>query len=106
MHQLSRQRKLYMEACAGAGPAFHFDGSTMLAHDAISDRKPQARSLAGGLGGEERIVDSRKMLGSDSLPAVGNLDAGEPVLAPGLDGQRAARFHGVPRVQEEIQENL
>src|ERR1700722_2117925 len=101
-----------MEARARGQPALNLDRSAMFAHNAISDRKPQAGSLAGALSGEEWIVDPLQVLRGYTLPIVTYIDARKPVRVPGLDRQPggstggAALLHGVARIQEQIQENL
>jgi hypothetical protein len=40
----------------------------MFLNNPVRDRKPQARALARGLGGEERIVDAVQMLRGDAVP--------------------------------------
>src|ERR1700694_1137222 len=101
-----------MEAGACGEPALHFNSSAMFAHNAISDRKPQAGSLAGALGSEERIVDPLQMLGRNALTIVTYIDACKPIRVPGLDRQpggsaaEAALFQGVGGIQEQVQEHL
>jgi len=100
------ERKLHAKPRTGAPAALYFDGSAVLPHNSVGHRKSQTGSLAGCLGGEERIVDARQVFRLDSLPAVGHVDTRKTFLAPGVDGQRAALLHGVAGVQEKIQKNL
>src|SRR5579862_4956013 len=95
-----------MKARTSSQPALDLDGPAVFAHDAISHRKPQSRSLASALGSEERIIDALQVLGCDALPIVTYIDACKPIRVPGLDGEPPPLFHGVARIQEEVQENL
>ena len=59
-----------------------------------------------GLGGEEGIVDAIEVLRGDAGAGVGHLGHHlVPLLARG-DRQPAAARHGVPRVQEQVEEHL
>src|ERR1700686_5792198 len=95
-----------MESRARGQPALHLDGPTMFAHNAISNRKPQAGSLAGAFGGEEWVVDALQVLRRDTLPIVTYIDARKAIRVPGLDGEPSALFHGVAGIQEQVQEDL
>src|SRR5690242_11624761 len=55
--------KRELKTGAAAGAAEDFDRTAMFLHDTVADRKPQARALARGLGGEEGIVDALHVLG-------------------------------------------
>src|SRR6266852_7568107 len=106
MHELPCQRKLYVEARTSAWTAVDFDGSPMLAHDAIGNRKPQSGPLFGAFCSEKWVVDPGHVFGWNALPAVHHINAGETVFAPGPHSQRASGFHRIARIQEKIQENL
>src|SRR3989442_3309133 len=78
----------------------------VLAHDAVGDRQSEARAAAGGLRGEKRIVDARELLRWDAGPGVGNLgDCPIPIEARD-DRQPSAPRHGIPRVEEQVEEYL
>src|ERR1700682_93965 len=100
MNGFSGERQLDMEAGAGAGPAIHFYGAPMFAHDSVSNRESESGAFLGALGGEERVVDAGHVFRRDALAAVGHVDASKAFLAPGADGQHPAVFHGVAGVEE------
>src|SRR5688572_2723846 len=107
---LPRERQAHQEGAPLASLADHLDRSLVVADDALAHRQAQARALAVGLGGEERLEDVRRFLGADTDAGVGDGhgEAGDAVrgahFAP--HGEGAAAGHGVERVVEEVDEDL
>src|SRR5260370_24824444 len=81
MRHFSDQRKLHLEARSRAELAFYFNGTAVLADDAISDGEAQSGPFAGGLGGEERVIDAGHAFGRYALSCVGDFDAGHGVFS-------------------------
>src|SRR5450631_970921 len=95
-----------MEMGASTRAALDADGSAVLADDAVRHREAQASSFADPFGCEKWIVDSLQMLGRNALSAICYFDASKAVFVPSSDRQGATGLHGVPGVQEKIQEDL
>ena len=85
----------------------------MFLNDAVGDGEAQSRAApvpgpGHGLGGEERIVNTLEVLGSDAAAGIGN-QRGHLVQA--LVGQRghaeaAAAGHGFFGVQQQVEKDL
>src|ERR1700693_2968349 len=99
-------REFEAERSAFARSAADLDGAAVLLHDAVADRKPQARSFAGGLGGEEGVENTVEQLAGDAHAGVGDLDIHGSILCRGADLDHAAVGHGVARVHEQVQKHL
>src|ERR1700761_6333687 len=97
-----------METCTLSRPGNGLNGAAVLLKDSVCHGKSETRAFFGGLGGEERVVNAAQMFGCDAVSGVGNLDD-RTLLAAGQNaGARGhfedpARFHGVARVQEQIE---
>src|ERR1700729_3856970 len=86
-HRLRRadgraQRKYDVETRAAARPVGNFDGAVVLLNDTVAHGKAEARALARGLGGEERIVDAVHVFGRDAAAGIGYFDLGTRAFAP------------------------
>src|SRR6476659_5418040 len=69
-----RQRKAQREPGALTEAAVAVDGPVVLADDAIGNRQAETGALADGLGREERIVNTRKVLAGNAGAGIGHLD--------------------------------
>src|SRR5271166_6944170 len=78
----------------------------MLANNAIGDGKTQSGALFGALGGEEWVVNARKILRSDALSIIGYIDMRHAFVGAGPDRENAAKWHRVARVQEQVEKDL
>ena len=67
-----RQRQRQREPRALPDRAVAANRAVVLAHDAVGDRQPEAGAAADRLGGEERIVDARQLLGRNARTGVGD----------------------------------
>ena len=76
--------QIHAEGRAGADLARSLDRAAVLLDDPVDRREAEARSLAGALGGEERLEHLRPRLGRHPVPRVGH---GDPQARPGLDVQ-------------------
>src|SRR5262249_14874032 len=109
------------ELRALAGLAFDEDEAARLLDDAVDGGETKPGAGAHLLRREERLEDARQILAWNADAGVGHLDlhvfAGRHYLvgAPhrifarhvgGADGERAARRHGVPRIDGEIDDDL
>jgi hypothetical protein len=110
-----------VERGAAAGVAFHLDPAVVLFDDAVHGGEPQAGSLAGLLGGEERLENVRQNLGGDPAPGILHTQAdltpgpgfgprsgrfGRHVHHPDLEAQATALRHGVPGVDGQVHQHL
>src|SRR5260370_26186768 len=68
-----RHREVDRKAGAFAGRALHARVATALLDDSVYGGKPQARALAGGLGGEKRLGDLEPGFFLHTLPGTGAL---------------------------------
>src|SRR5947207_3423111 len=85
IHSLSREREIESERRSPSHNAFNRNVSAMFLHDAIADRKPQARALSSGLGGKKRIVDLFDVVAADSRSGIGHYDFNARVHNAGPD---------------------
>src|SRR4030095_11537218 len=78
IHWFPYHWKFQPEGCSNPRLTLDRNTAAMLLYDSVTDRKPQTRSLAGGLGCEERVVDSLDVLTADPSASVlhQNLDFG------------------------------
>src|SRR6266446_4673215 len=67
-----RHREVDREVGAFAGRALHARVATALLDDSVYGGKPQARALAGGLGGEKRLEDLEPGFFVHTLPGIGH----------------------------------
>src|SRR5574341_2095819 len=70
-----RHRKLQDEGCALARLRAHLNGAVVFLHDAVGDGQAEAGAAAGGLGGEEGVVNLAQVIGGNTDAGVGDLDA-------------------------------
>src|SRR3989338_369136 len=101
-----RQREFDQERSALAGARAAVDGAAVLLDDAVADGQAQAGAPAGGLGGEEGVVDLAQVLRGDADAGVADLDLDAAVVVAGADGELAALRHGVAGVDQQVQEDL
>src|SRR3982750_3935151 len=73
IYRLARERELQPKIRAGAQLTLHFNVTAVLPHNAITDRKSEARTLLRAFGSEERIVDALQVLRINSLPRINNV---------------------------------
>src|SRR5262249_50517585 len=106
IHWFPYHRKFQPEGCSNPGLTFDRNTAAMLLYDSITDRKPQTRSLAGGFGCEERVVNFLDVLAADSNASVlhQNLEFG--VQGIRQNPQLASFRHRVSCVDEQVQEHL
>src|SRR6185436_19036285 len=105
----SRIRRGYetkFKSRALAERAVTLNGRFMFTNDSIADREAQARTLPHRLGGEERIVNARQLLGRDAVAGVGDFGHGFAAFEARRNRQPAAARHRIARVEEEVQEDL
>src|SRR5260370_1187874 len=93
------------ERRAEAGRAAHVDVATVLLHDPVHEREPEAGALR--LGGEEGLEQVREVAGGDAAAGVAHAELQEPARRRGgADAQLAALGHGVDRVEAEGPDDL
>src|SRR3954471_24857021 len=99
------QRQHHGEARADAGARVDLDASAMRLDDAVADRKAEAGSLAGLLGGEERVEDLRQHVLRDAPPVVGDLDGHMSRIgrARAYDDAAAGLGRRLRRIDDEVQ---
>src|SRR5882724_10920072 len=107
---LLHQREIQIEGGTTAGLAFHSNLPRMLLNNAVGHRQAQARSFTlaftrRGFGGEEWIVDALDMLLRNARPGVRH-DHTYAIAVGCRHPQPSALGHRVPRVQEQVQEDL
>src|ERR1700751_4606180 len=110
MRGFPQHRKFKIERGSGAQVACYVYLPGVFLDNAVCDGKTEARSTSlslygRGLGGEERIVDPLQMFRRDTRAGIGDGDADVSVHLGG-NAQRSAVFHGVFRVQKQIQKHL
>src|SRR3989454_10266255 len=96
-------RKLDPKRAAAAGLALDRDLAAMIAHHRLHDGEAQPGSVL--LGGVVRSEQALALLLRQARPGIGDLEQGAPGGAVALrrpDGERAARGHGVERVQHQV----
>src|ERR1043166_6760002 len=82
------------------------DGAVVLLHDAIGDREAETGAAADRLRREERSEDPPQMLGRNSGPRVTGPRDRLMIGGPRGNGRPPAAGHGIPRVEEQIEEDL
>src|ERR1039458_9573899 len=95
-----RRRQFQMESGAAARPVGNFYRAAMLLDDTVGHREAQPRAFARRLGGKERIVDAMQVLRRNPRTRIGHLRLHAQAFRPGAHFERAARRHGVARVQK------
>src|SRR5271157_2875799 len=110
--RLPQHGKFHRERRTSAGPAVHANLPGVFLNDAVGNGKSQpsttaVASLRRGLvlGCEKWIVDAVNMFLRDTRARVGNDDL-HVVAVIGADHQRATRWHGVFRVEKQVQKHL
>ena len=94
------------DAGAPPGRGLDVDRAARVGDDAVHGRQPQARALAGVLGGEEGLEGAVAHLLGMPGPVVDHGDAHAVGHAGHGDGQRAAVGHRVARVDGEVDQHL
>src|SRR6188768_3358803 len=82
------------------------EAATVLAHDGISDRQPEAGTLPHRLGREERLENPLPKILGDSLSGVTDGDGVEVPFGPRRDGDLALSFDGVDGVRHYVEQRL
>src|SRR3954462_1037334 len=101
-------RQHHSKARADAGARVDLDASAVRLDDAVADRKAQARSLAGLLGGEEWIKDLRQHLLRYAFAVIADLDGNVPGIAHAGAHDDAATGFGrrLRGVDDQVQHHL
>src|SRR6266404_1902645 len=84
----------------------HIHFSRVFLDNSVADRKAQAGSPPDRLGGKKRIENPMNMLARNSCSSVHDFDFHAAVMSGGSHFQYSAGWHGVPRVQKQIQKYL
>src|SRR5277367_2381122 len=84
----------------------HVDFSGVLLDDAVTYRKAETGAPSGGLGGEERIENTLEIFRRNARAGVGDFNGDGTVVSESTNFEQSALRHGVPRVHEQIQEDL
>src|SRR5258707_11706870 len=108
MHRLPAQREVEGEGCPRAGISLDANLASVLLNNPVGHREPKASAailsfFRRGLRGKERVVDAMHMLGRNAGAGVGAAHADLVAIAR-RDAERAATWHGVFGIQEQIQE--
>src|ERR1700683_3423570 len=78
----------------------------VLLNDSVGHCQTQTGSFAATLGSEEGVVNALDVLGGDAMASVRNIYTGTGFLAPCPDRKHTTPLHGIPRIEEQIQEDL
>src|SRR6266478_4479423 len=106
MNRLPYRWKLDVKRRAFAGRRADIHFSRMFLDDSVAHGKSQAGASTTGLGGKKRIKNSIDVFARNSCAGVHNLNLNATVMRAGSHFQNAARRHGIPRVEKEVQEYL
>ncbi len=88
------------------GTAIHENTSAVLLNNPISHSQPQARSFADGFGREKGIEDPSDILFGNAHAGIGDIHDNHGFIHSRLNCNLSAGGHGIPRIQEQVDENL
>ena len=84
-----RERQFHRESRSLAELARHFDGTAVLANDAICHREPESGAFFRSLGSEEWVIDAREVFRRNARAGVGNFYVQQVARRTGANRQNA-----------------